>query len=1184
MDKNHDYSDEQQNMKKVSPLLAAVAEISLPEIPSPEKYSLTTVKQHNTPSSVSLVDSLRNLGYHSIFDIVRLSKQRFIKRHNESLAGHAEIIFDKAVSMANQLVQYYRQNPLRQYDGQTTAFLSTATDNQNTSEQTGKLPDYSGLFPEPWDNFCQPDAIESLDSPANYLLDLYKFIQQIEVDGTNQATLLASRRSDISYLMLDSDALYKELRALTIVNDVLSESARIYIDQTGEANKPVNQVLGETRFPFTLPYNLPTQQINRGLAESKNELGTVIRQVDTHFPWHTEISKYDQILLAYSQLSNEQISLLAEAAPFSQNLLSRDQLIKAYYGSSTTELVPDKDISRHAYIVAQDDSVEGPTKLVENSPNAYDRISITCKNQADKTISVKLRAENVLTYYRVKARMEPFDNSPPFSRQLKLTYVESDNSDIGNLDDGPYFGNMTIYAATPKEIPSGENQPTGPIDGIVFQAMSYRLAIAKSGTSSSELSPQTNDFFINNYGLSEEESAQLKKIAVFGDQTGTQVTHIENLFSSGNYRPIVSPNVHFSNPIFYNGQTTATFPATYHYGGVYINAGQRDALEIIRADNGREIKAVSNFRYDRLNRFVRLQRWLGLPYHQLDLLLASGIKAEADNLDMKITDNVLKQLGLFRHLTMQYQVTPEMFAGWLYQITPFSTSDSVPFFDQIFNQAKLFDQPLTLDDEVFNYTATQGDDGKTVKQLCAGLGISTVTFQLIAPIVESAITPTQDTLTGKLRRNLDVVSRLYRLVSIPRTFGLSTEDGVFLIDILTGNHRYLAQQPIFTSDPTRKDDILIVIMKMEAVSRWLAKTKITAAKLSLMSGQTVLPVVPTDSMVTFFNGIAAGLSDSVLLSPSDFTRPELATINWWELLTAESGLLNAQGLLLDIPPEWDKTDETQIKEKVRALFKEGEAPQDNVINIVAQLLIQAKNAQENLLSSAIAAEYGVEKSLVPLQLRWLGSNVYLVLEMILAGIPETAAELSHQFTDLAYSLLIYTQIISTLKINKNLLLLRLTKPEWLGLSNSKTSNSLSLDEIYLLTRYQDLVSNANQNEDKIHDYFSYANKPQANGKAVKNNEDESEKCAEILADILDWHADEIHLACTLRGLTPPQAKNLPHIDWLRRLQQLAVTTSLSVKTLWDAGTLTLNTDFSLYQSVGEAVMAALKAQGDNENV
>ncbi|WP_230580578.1 hypothetical protein [Xenorhabdus bovienii] len=70
----------------------------------------------------------------------------------------------------------------------------------------------------------------------------------------------------------------------------------------------------------------------------------------------------------------------------------------------------------------------------------------------------------------------------------------------------------------------------------------------------------------------------------------------------------------------------------------------------------------------------------------------------------------------------------------------------------------------------------------------------------------------------------------------------------------------------------------------------------------------------------------------------------------------------------------------------------------------------------------------------------------------------------------------------------------------------------------------------------------------------------------------------------MRELTPPQAKNLPHIDWLRRLQQLAVTTSLSVKTLWDASTLTLNTDFSLYQSVGEAVMAALKTQGDNENV
>ncbi|QTL38605.1 toxin [Xenorhabdus budapestensis] len=1198
MSKNRDYSDGPQNMKKVSPLLAVAAEIPLSNLALTKKS--TFPQEEYSSTTFSLVDALKNLGYHSIFDIVSVSKQRFVKRHNQSLTGHAEIIFDKAVSMANQLVQHYRQNSLRQHDREKASFRISGAEYQDAGGQVGKLPDYSSLFPEPWDNFCQPDAIESLDSPANYLLDLYKFVQQIEVDGTNQARVLATRREDISQLMLDSEALYKEVRALTIVNNVLSESARKYIDQTGEATKPVNQVLGETRFPFTLPYNLATQQINRGLAENNTELGAVIQQVDTQFPWSTGTAKNHQTLLAYTQLSNEQIEILTEPAHFSENLLSRDQLMKSYYSGSTTELVPEKDISRHAYIVAQEEGINGPTKLVENSPNAYDTISITCKNQAGKTITIKLRAENVLTYYRIKARMVPFDNSPPFSRQLKLTYLESDNPDIGNLDEGPYFANMTIYAAIPAENNQRIGQVVDQIDGVVFRAMSYRLAIAKSGTPSSELSPQSNDFFENNYGLSEGQSVQLKQLTVFGDQTNTKVTELENLFSSGKYRPIVSPHVHFSNTIFSSEQTSATFPAPYHYGGVYINAGQRDALEIIRTDDGREIKAVSQFRYDRLNRFIRLQRWFDLPYHQLDLLLASGIKAETNNLDMRITDNILKLLGLFRHLNVQYKVTAEMFASWLYQVTPFSISDNVPFFDQLFNQTKLFDQPLVLDNTEFNYMATQGDDAKTIKQLCAGLGISSVTFQLIAPLVENVYTPIQSAMPGRLKRNLDVVSSLYRLVSIPRTFGLSTEDGLILADILTNDHGYLAKPPVFpltntSANSAEQNNLLIFIMKMEIMSAWLVKSKMTAAKLSLMLGKTVLPVVPTDSMVTFFKGIAAGLSENVLLSSSDFIRPELVGIDWWTLLTGEHGLLNQQGLVLDIPPEWNKTEENQIREKVKALFTEEGAVSDNAINIVAQLLIQAKNAQDNLLSSAIAAEYGVEKSLVPLQLCWLGSNVYQVLNMILAGVPETAADLSSQFTDLTYSLLIYTQIINTLKINKNLLLLRLTKPEWLGVLNNKTSNSLSLDEIYSLTRYQDLVSSANQNEDKLYDYFTYANEDhtnqlqsnqsQPNRKTARNGiDDHSETCADILADILGWDANEIYLACTLRALTPPQAQNLLHIDWLRRLQQLATSTNLSVKTLWDASELTISTDFNLYQSVGEAVMAALKAQGDIENV
>ncbi|MBS9438129.1 toxin [Photorhabdus noenieputensis] len=1176
MDKYKSISREKQDITKVSPLLAAVAEVKSPK--SPSGYRLLNAVEKADNSTVTLVNTLQRLGYHSIFDIAEVSKQRFIKRHNQSLSGHAEVIFDKAVSAANQLVQSYRQRQLRDYDGASLTkasyqarYSSYISDNPDEKE---KLPDYSNLFPEPWDDFCQPDAIEALDSPVNYLLDLYKFVQQIELDGSNNAVGLEQRRADIPDLLLNSDNLYKEITAISIVNDVLSKSAREYIDQTGHAEKPVNQVLGETRFPFTLPYSLPSQQINKGLAEKETELGTIIQQVDQQFPWHILTEKRDQALLAYSQLSKEQMTLLTEKSPFAQNFLSREQLIKSYFSTSTTEVLPERDVAKHAYIIHADENITGPTLLSDNVDKAYDEIVITCENKTKETIKVKLRGENVLTYNRIKARMEPFDNSSPFSRQLKLTYVESDNSEIGNLDNGPFFGEMTVYAAIPKE---STNNTSVNIEGISFLTMTYRFAIAKQGTAQSELLPEAEKFFQDNYGVSADESVKLKEILSFGQQTGSKVTDLEHLFSSGDFRPLVSPNVIFSNPIFDSGQTSEHFPAPYHYGGVYINAGQLDALSIVRTDNGREINAVSDFRYDRMNRFIRLQRWLELPYHQLDLLIISAIKAEPKNSDLAISNNTLRALGLFRHLSTKYKVLPETFAGWIYQITPFTISNNIPFFDQIFNQSKLFDQPLILDGKEFSYKENQGEGAKTVKQLCAGLAISLSTFQVIAPIVEKALKLS----SGKLVRNLDVVSSFYRLVTIPRLFGFSAEDGLILADILTGEEGYLADIPTFRE----KDDILSVIAQMEILTSWLVKTKLTPIKLSLLLGKTQLPVVPTSGMLTFYKGISDGLTDNVRLQESDFNRQEINNIDWWSVLSDENGVFDKDnGLIKDIPLVWGKTDEESLRKEIEDIIKEkGISPDNNQINIVVQIILQAKTAQESLLSSAIAGEYGVPRDIVPLQLRWLGSNIYSVLKLVFDNTPEKVEDIKIEFLDLTYSLLVYTQLINALSISNNLLLLRLTNPKWLGLNISETTEtSLSLDEIFLLNRYQDLLENAKQNEDKIQEYFTFANSETS--PKTKEEDDDNYKCAQLLAEILDWDPDEISLACKKGGLDKERAMTLSQIDWIRRLQQISVETNLSVEPLLGAGALDVNSDFEAFQSIGEAVMAALKAQGDDENV
>ncbi|ANI28953.1 toxin [Yersinia entomophaga] len=1164
MDKYNNYSNVIKNKSSISPLLAAAAKIE-PEITVLSSAS----KSNRSQYSQSLADTLLGLGYRSIFDIAKVSRQRFIKRHDESLLGNGAVIFDKAVSMANQVLQKYRKNRLEKSNSPLVPQTSSSTDASSES-QTNKLPEYNQLFPEPWDNFCRPGAIEALDSPASYLLDLYKFIQSVELDGSNQARKLETRRADIPKLSLDNDALYKEVTALSIVNDVLSGSAREYIDQSGQADKAVNQILGDTHFPFTLPYSLPTQQINKGLGASNIELGTVIQRVDPQFSWNTTQEKYNQVLLAYTQLSSEQIALLSLPDVFTQNFLTQTELSAGYLSASTTEILAEKDLSRHGYIVKAADNIKGPTQLVEHSDASYDVIELTCTNQAKETITVKLRGENIITYQRTKARMVPFDNSSPFSRQLKLTFVAEDNPSLGNLDKGPYFANMDIYAAEwVRENVSSETMVSRP-----FLTMTYRIAIAKAGASLEELQPEADAFFINNFGLSAEDSSQLVKLVAFGDQTGSKAEEIESLLSCGENLPIVSPNVIFANPIFGSYFNDEPFPAPYHFGGVYINAHQRNAMTIIRAEGGREIQSLSNFRLERLNRFIRLQRWLDLPSHQLDLLLTSVMQADADNSQQEITEPVLKSLGLFRHLNLQYKITPEIFSSWLYQLTPFAVSGEIAFFDRIFNREQLFDQPFILDGGSFTYLDAKGSDAKSVKQLCAGLNISAVTFQFIAPLVQSAL----GLEAGTLVRSFEVVSSLYRLVSIPQTFGLSTEDGLILMNILTDEMGYLAKQPAFDDKQTQDKDFLSIILKMEALSAWLTKNNLTPASLALLLGVTRLAVVPTNNMVTFFKGIANGLSENVCLTTDDFQRQELEGADWWTLLSTNQ-VIDDMGLVLDIHPVWGKSDEEMLMEKIQSI---GVSNDNNTLSIIVQILIQAKNAQENLLSQTISAEYGVERSVVPLQLRWLGSNVYSVLNQVLNNTPTDISSIVPKLSELTYSLLIYTQLINSLKLNKEFIFLRLTQPNWLGLTQPKLSTQLSLPEIYLITCYQDWVVNANKNEDSIHEYLEFANIKKT--EAEKTLVDNSEKCAELLAEILAWDAGEILKAASLLGLNPPQATNVFEIDWIRRLQTLSEKTMISTEYLWQMGDLTENSEFSLKEGVGEAVMAALKAQGDSDNV
>ncbi|ODS24633.1 hypothetical protein AB835_02575 [Candidatus Endobugula sertula] len=1132
-----------------------------------------------------IMERLTGLGYRSVFDIVAVSRQRFIRRHDISFAGKAADIYDNAVSFANQLAQRQRRQRLRRVNHTRAAKRAHVSTTVPAEVNEGELPAYSDLFPEPWFDFCRSGEVEAIDSPVSYLVELYKFVQQLDVDSSATAVTLDKRRPDIAELLLNSDTTYQEIPELGVVNGVLTLSARRYIDTFVNAGEPVHKVLGETRYPFALPYNLPVNQINLGLAEQDASLSRVIQALDHQLPWNISKVQRDEILLAATLLSPQKMQLLTEDSVFAQTQLTLDRLkVAPYRSASTTETQPDDDLTYHAYVVASEDQqssvVTGPETLTHtNDPNlssaatAYEMVTVECRDgEGNNPVILNLRATNVVTYRRAKMRMQPFDNESPYSRQLQLTYVPEDNPDISDttLANGPYFGHLALHA-----------QKEGDDHG--FLTLSFYFALASEGYDQALLLPEAEAFFLNNYGISLEQVPELKQIMFFGQQVSGSIAEVEQMLCQGDYRPIVSPNVQFSNAVFVNGESDKVFPDTYHYGARYINAAQLDPLSIVRTDTGRDMAATSEYRYDRLNRFLRLQRWIGLLHAKLDLLLTAAMQVETDgNPNLVINRNTLRTLGLYHYLNHKYTLEPEVFAAFIEQISPYASSTEVPFFDAIFNEPPLFDTPFVMDNMTFNYRATHdvddATDAKTVKQICSGLAISTETFLALAPLVQHALNLPEDTLN----RSLVVMSMLYRLVNIPQLFHLTPEESLLLMPVLRKQTNTdilsLLLDPVI--DDTAIDSLDAIILLEELIS-WLGQVDMTASQLNvLLNGETA--IVTTAGMVTFFNGIVNQLQAGSLLTEASFERPELPQIVDWKAVLAS--LVADNGLVQTFPLDWGVTEEAYLRSELETIvdkiFEENSSELQgfdsaDVTDVLEQIIQQAKSGQENIMATAVANEYGVARELVTLLLRWSASSVTDFATQLLDHSPFIElVDIPQELLDLAYVLLLRTALVQQFSISRNWLFLRIAEPAWLSLPDAQAI--LPLDEVYLLASYRGLLDSSVYTEEDIQDYLAHANPAVAPLKA----DDFDFECAQLLANIMDWSATEIADATT--EFSPAHATNLLQIDWLRRLQALSVQTGLSATPLIQAAKLNSTSSlFKDYQSVGEAVIAASRTKGDS---
>ncbi|HFJ0970078.1 TPA: Tc toxin subunit A [Salmonella enterica] len=298
---------------------------------------------------------------------------------------------------------------------------------------------------------------------------------------------------------------------------------------------------------------------------------------------------------------------------------------------------------------------------------------------------------------------------------------------------------------------------------------------------------------------------------------------------------------------------------------------------IFNSDVSSRLLNLSNDRMDRINRMVRLQRWLGLTYEEADLLLSACNAAQgAYNTDFNLNTHTLRALGVFRHWQQKYGMTAFQFAAVLHQITPYAISPAIPFLDQVFNGPSLFEEPFAITGETINYTdVDDSSSSRVVKQLCAGLGLTQAQFRVLADKVG-------DNSAHTFPLTLDSVSAFYRLALIPRWLGLSFAEGAALFSLVGQSEATwttLAKVPQLATlsgtppQPTT-GDILDTLMELDAAADWAKEHGLSWVKNYLELQPAPETLTATAATANFVNSIKQQLPATLLSEQSFVNIPQ----------------------------------------------------------------------------------------------------------------------------------------------------------------------------------------------------------------------------------------------------------------------------------------------------------------------
>ena len=752
-----------------------------------------------------------------------------------------------------------------------------------------------------------------------------------------------------------------------------------------------------------------------------------------------------------------------------------------------------------------------------------------------------------------------YPNALPFERYTsQINYaLGRKNYTLGDAiraadPDYPYFKEPGVHSLL-SDIALIQDTGFGPVQqGLLLEAPYFPQDDAPAhplSSSRGRIDPRTRllrdetdlgtptTFYLDNFGVG--GFTDLEDTQTFCLRTGLTTEELEALLSVGAFATTRSSNVTQAAGQAVDGSLS---------GSVYINAGASPAMgiETLPAQDGgpgpsHRLTGSSPDRFDRMNRMIRLSRWLELPFHEVDLLLVASLQAEqqastvtrrvkaGDSNPYHITQNTLRSLGLFQIVRKRFGATAEDFAALLYGLGTYGRGKTASQFDRVFNGQALFEVPLILDDQPFSIIPENEAERQKINHLCAALGMTYEVFRYVAKVVRQAYAG------QSLRWSREVVSAFYRLVKLPRYLDLNTVEALALLELLDGGGSHLVSKlagvtQIATYSASANTDTLSVMNALVDFSVWLKDNKWTVTQLCQLVLPPVTRPIATEAEQGLLEQIHSRLTEA-LVTDSSFAQvgaPEVSVtsqpdeqgkkfhtsepIDWFAELETfiDTGktAATARGLVKILSGETEAEFANALSEQVIRVIKAHGLAVEELHPKITNMIMRARGAQEALLMEDLASYLNTSADLAKALLSWAHGSRYQLLNEVLRVYSQpgdSTVDIGDEVLLVLDALVKRAAVSSHLELSSALITQLLEHPAWFGLNDAE----LSLQLVFFLTQYATALRLSEQNEETVLDYFRLINTLWKDGLSEGDKRLIRESAANKLAGFLRWSVREI---------------------------------------------------------------------------